>query len=155
MNPNAVLLQRLFTSLDQHDHAAMADCYHREATFRDIAFDLSGKKEIHAMWHMICEGDIRTKFAIVDANNSSGRVNVVDDYTFTATGRKVHNIIDSRFQFRDGVIVKHEDFCDARQWAAMAVGGVGGFLAGRFRILRERKARKKLDAFRQQHPEYC
>jgi hypothetical protein len=56
MHANVVLLQKLFTSLNEHNHQAMADCYHAEAAFRDIAFDLRSKEQIHAMWQMICEG---------------------------------------------------------------------------------------------------
>src|SRR2546425_11048134 len=114
---NAVLLQRLYTSLGQHDHQAMADCYHSEAAFSDIAFDLRGRKQIHAMWHMICQGDIRATCDLVQADDRSGEVNLVDDYTFSSSGRSVHNVIHSHFRFREGVIVEHHDFCDTRAWA--------------------------------------
>jgi predicted SnoaL-like aldol condensation-catalyzing enzyme len=151
---NTILLDRLFTSLDGHDHAAMAGCYGTAAKFSDIAFCLEGRKQIHAMWHMICEGDIRAKFHIVDADNHSAQVNVTDDYTFSSTGRKVHNVIQSRFRFQDGVIIEHQDSCDARAWAAMALGGASGWFAGRFHLLRSKKAHEKLDAFVARHPEY-
>jgi hypothetical protein len=151
---NAVVLMRLFTGLDQHNHEVMASCYHSEATFKDIAFDLRGGKQIHAMWHMICERDIRVMFEVIDADDHNARVNVVDDYTFSSTGRRVHNVIDSHFCFQDGVIVKHIDFCDAHAWATMALGGVSGFLAGRFRYLRSFKARRMLQRFIENHPEY-
>src|SRR5690349_17236423 len=39
MHTNAVLLQQLFSSLNQHNHEAMAGCYHSKASFTDIAFD--------------------------------------------------------------------------------------------------------------------
>ena len=68
------------------DHEAMASCYHSSATFEDIAFDLRGVRQIHAMWHMICERDIRVTFEVLDADEHNGRVNVVDDYTFSSTG---------------------------------------------------------------------
>jgi hypothetical protein len=126
----------------------------RNATFRDIAFDLRGKKQIHAMWHMICEGDIRATCRFVEANDDAGRAVVEDDYTFSATGRKVHNVIESHFRFRDGLIVEQRDYCDARRWAAMALGGIEGRLAGWFRLLRARKAREKLQAFLNNHPQY-
>jgi uncharacterized protein len=154
MHTNAILLQRLFTSLDQHDHRSMADCYHPEARFTDIAFDLRGENKIHAMWHMICQGDIRATFELLDADDYNGRVSLVDDYTFTSTGHRVHNVIDSHFSFRDGRIIEHRDSCDPRVWAAMALGGTSGFFAGRFRFLRSFKAQKMLDAFIEEHPEY-
>jgi len=65
MHANALLLQRLFSSLDRRDDQTMATCYHPEATFQDIAFDLHGQKEIHDMWRMICSGDIRATFEVL------------------------------------------------------------------------------------------
>jgi ketosteroid isomerase-like protein len=154
MHDSTILLQRLFTGLIQHDHQSMADCYHPEGAFAGIAFDLHGKTQIHAMWHMICEGDIQASFDVVSADHNMGQVSLVDDYTFTSTGRKVHNVIDSHFSFRDGRIIEHRDFCDARAWANMALGGARGFFAGRLHFLRSYKARKMLEAFIAQHPEY-
>lgn len=155
MHPNGVLLQRLFTALDRHDYLAMGPCYQPTAAFHDIAFDLKGRQRILAMWHMICEGsDIRVTFDVVHANDQDGRVTLVDEYTFRDTGRKVRNVIDSRFHFSDEHIVEHRDFCDARAWASMAIGGASGFLAGRIRLLRSLKANKKLGTFVRAHPEY-
>jgi SnoaL-like protein len=156
MHANGVLLQRLFTALDDHDHATMASCYHPAATFRDIAFDLSGQSRIHAMWHMICENtDIRATFEVLHADDREGRVALVDHYTFTDTALKVRNVIDSRFRFEHGGIVQHQDHCDARAWAGMAFpGGIRAFLAGNLRMVRSLAARRKLSAFCQAHPKY-
>jgi ketosteroid isomerase-like protein len=154
-HPNAQLLARLFSSLDRHDHESMADCYQPDATFTDIAFNLRGRKRIQAMWHMASEGDIRTTFDVKGADDREGLVRVVDDYTFRSTGNKVRNVIESHFQFRDGRISDQRDACDPRKWADMALGGgLSGFLAGRFRFLRSRKAAKLLDAFIESHPQY-
>ena len=152
MHRHAELLHKLFSALERRDARAIADCYHAHATFRDIAFDLQGKKEIHDMWRMICSGDIRASFTIVHADDGGGHVKVVDEYTFTDTGRRVRNVIDSRFTFADHLVVEHRDVCDARAWAAMAIGGVGGFLAGRIGLLRRSKARRKLTAFVKANP---
>jgi ketosteroid isomerase-like protein len=154
MHAHSEVLTRLFTALDRHDHEAMAACYAENATFRDIAFTLEGRKRIHAMWHMICDGDIKTKFKIEEVDDRTAFVTVVDDYTFRAKGRKVHNEIQSRFRFRDGSIVEQQDSCDSRKWASMAIGGLGGFLAGRIPLLRGAKARRALDAFIETHPQY-
>jgi hypothetical protein len=149
MHPNGLLLRRLFTALDDHDHRTMADCYDAAASFRDIAFDLDGKPKIQGMWQMICDGtDIRATFEVVHADDREGRVALVDHYTFTDTKFKVRNVIDSRFRFTNGLIAEHRDYCDAKAWAAMAFhGGIRGFLAGRFRFVRSRAAEAKLKSF--------
>ncbi len=147
LHPNAALLEKLYSSLDQRLDAVMADCYHPEATFHDIAFDLKGKNQIRLMWRMICSGDIRTTFKVTEANEEGGTVQAIDNYTFTETGRRVSNRIESRFRFRDGLIFEHRDRCDPKEWAKAALGGVLGFFAGRFHFLRAWKAREKLRRF--------
>ena len=156
MHPNATLLHRLFTALNNDDHATMAACYHPEATFHDIAFNLKRRARIHGMWHMICErSDVKATFSIVQADDIEGRVNLVDDYTFSDTGKPVRNVIESRFRFQDGLIVQHDDVCDPRAWATMALGeGVTGYLAGRIRLMRSLKAHSKLRKFTRPYPQY-
>ena len=106
------------------------------------------------MWHMISEGDIRTTFDNVRADDSTRQASVVDVYTFRSTDRNVRNPIESQFRFRDGLIVEQRDSCDASAWAAMALGGPAGFNAGRVRPLRSKKAKQLLDEFVAAHPEY-
>lgn len=157
MHPNTTLLTKLFTALNRHDHDAMAACYCDDAHFRDIAFDLNGREGIHAMWRMICSGDIQASFEVVEADDRIGRVKLVDKYTFRkgegqdVEKRPVTNPIDSRFVFRGGLIAEHIDDCDSRAWAEQAIGGAAGFLAGRLRFLRKWKAEQKLDAFTKQN----
>lgn len=158
MHPNGTLLQQLYSALDRHDHQAMGACYHptKEVVFHDIAFNLTKRKCILAMWHMICaETDIKATFDILQADDRHGRVRLVDKYTFKSTGNPIRNVIDSRFHFADGYIVEHRDFCDERAWAVQAFGhGLIAFLAGRIRPMRKFIATRKLHAFIQRHPEY-
>ena len=155
MHSNATLLHKLFTSLDNHDHKEMSACYHPDATFSDIAFNLKGRKQIHAMWHMISETDIRATFEVANTNDETGLVHLVDDYTFSDTGRAVHNVIESNFRFRHGLIIQHADSCDALKWARMAFGGLKGEIAGRCHFLRSRAASGKLRKFVSAHQEYA
>jgi ketosteroid isomerase-like protein len=151
-HPNALLLRRLFTSLQSRDHDAMADCYAPSATFRDIAFDLQDRTEIHAMWRMICATTaVTVTIEELEADDYAGRARVVDDYVFSGTRRRVVNPIESRFTFQNGRIVEHRDDCDARRWAAQAFGGVKGWLAGRVRLLRSRAAARKLRPYLTRH----
>lgn len=157
MHPNEQLLTKLFQCLNAHDHNGMADCYDEKATFRDIAFDLTGKQQIHAMWDMACsdnksgvKSDIKATVKELSANDSTGRVVVIDDYTFRDTGRKVHNPIVSTFEIRNGKIIKQTDDCDPASWASQAFGGFKGFIAGHVGFVRRSKAMKKLKA---EHPQ--
>lgn len=158
-HPNAALLTRLFTALNRQDHEAMAACYHPEAHFRDIAFNLHGVEKIHDMWRMICDTDIRVEFKVLEADDSKGRVRLVDRYTFGAvkgqpgSGNPVVNRIDSHFEFEGGTIRHHHDYCDAKEWARQALDAktrkdrIKQYLAGRIRLLRSLTARKKLRHF--------
>ena len=156
MHAHHEIVSRLFTALDRHDDQAMAGCYHESARFRDIAFELETRRDIHCMWRMICKtSDLRATFRVIHADDAGARVSVVDHYTFRQTGRKVRNEIESRFTFRDGLILSQDDHCDPVAWGSMALGGIKGFLAGRVRWLRSRAASKVLDEFRRAHPEAC
>ena len=96
MHTNGVLLQRLFTALDDHDHRTMAGCYHPAATFRDIAFDLAGESEIRAMWHMICENtDIRATFEVLHAAGHTV-ILVTHDPNVAARAQRTINIADGQ-----------------------------------------------------------
>lgn len=161
MHPNKALLEQLFAALNRHDHVTMAACYDPDATFRDIAFVLPKMQSIQAMWHMICDTDIRADVKFVEANDTEGRAHIIDIYTYKKkhadpTGNPVTNDIDCRFQFREGRIIKHEDFCDPRAWANMAFkdNGVLRFLAGRSGCVRRFGARSKLKEFVKDHEQY-
>ena len=56
------------------------------------------------------------------ANDTDGSAHWEARYTFSVTGRTVHNVIDSRFTFRDGLIVTHTDTFDLWRWSRMAIG---------------------------------
>ena len=142
---NVALLWQLFGALQAGDDQAAADCYAPAATFRDIAFDLRGRREIQAMWQLVCDTSVRVTVWHVEADDRVGYARIVDAYTFSTTRLPVVNPIESRFWFENGRIIAHRDECDARRWAEQAFGGSPtGWVAGRFRLARSWQARKKL-----------
>lgn len=155
MHPHAALVEKLYTGLDRKDHQAMASCYHPEATFQDIAFTLRGKQRIHAMWHMIAGTDLRASFTLLHVDDQTGAVDLIDEYTFRDTGRRVHNVIRSDFRFRDGLISEHRDSCDSLRWGIQALGPIKGTLSWLVPAIRRAKANAKLEAFIAEHPEYA
>jgi hypothetical protein len=149
------LVEQFLTAYQSLNHNAMAACCHQSARFADIAFRLNGRKQIHAMWHMICENGIEVEVQTVEERGDEVHARVVDTYVFSDTGRPVVNPILCRFQFRDGLIIEHLDECDALEWARQAFGGLKGEIAGRIGFLRRRTARKKIRKFIAMHPEYA
>lgn len=107
----------------------MIACYHPKVHFSDPVFtDLHGNRA-KAMWHMLCERgkDLQVSFRDVQADERNGRAHWEATYTFS-TGRKVHNVIDAAFEFRDGLIIRHQDTFDLWRWTRMALGPMGLFL---------------------------
>jgi ketosteroid isomerase-like protein len=127
MHPNAELIRKFYTSFENRDARGMAGCYHSAVKFSDEVFtDLEGARAT-GMWQMLCERakDLRVEFRDIEADDSVGRAHWEAWYTFSATGRRVHNKIDARFEFRDGKIIRHHDVFDFWAWASQALGPMG------------------------------
>jgi hypothetical protein len=79
------------------------------------------------MWRMLCEGatDLEIVHRDVRADVDRGSAHWDADYTFSATGRPVHNEIDADFRFTDGLIAEHVDRFDLWKWTRQALGPVG------------------------------
>ena len=141
MHPNAQLIRSFYRSLAARDAAGMAACYHPEVHFTDAVFDLRGA-EAGAMWKMLCERgtDLEVEFGGVRADEDTGSAHWEARYTFSATGRKVHNSIDARFEFAEGKIIRHLDRFDFWRWSRQALG-LPGMLLGWSGLLRAKVAR--------------
>lgn len=127
MHPNAELINRFYEAFARRDGAAMAACYHPAVHFSDPVFpDLNGPAA-GAMWRMLTERgkDLRIEHRDVQADDVAGSAHWEAWYTFSATGRAVHNVIDARFAFKDGLIVNHEDSFDFYRWSRQALGATG------------------------------
>lgn len=129
MHPHAELIEHFYASFKGRDGAAMAACYVPDARFHDPIFDLQGP-DVGAMWTMFCERgrDLALEWRDVHADDAGGAAHWEPRYTFSVTGRPVHNVIDSRFTFRDGRIATHTDTFDLWRWSRMALGGKGALL---------------------------
>lgn len=120
----------LYRGLGTRDHALMARCYAPDATFGDPVFpDLRGPA-VAAMWRMLCERatDLRVEASDIHASEGTGRAHWEAWYTYSGTGRKVHNVIEATFELRDGLIVRHRDRFDLYRWARQALGLKGVLL---------------------------
>jgi hypothetical protein len=132
MHANNELITRFYTAFQQRDGAAMAACYHAEVEFSDPVFQNLKGPRAKAMWIMLCERakDLSIEFSKVAADDRGGEAHWDAWYLFSATGRTVHNIIDAKFEFQDGLIRKHTDTFDLHRWAGQALGLSGKLLGG-------------------------
>ncbi len=124
------LIERFYTAFGAKDAAGMAACYHPEVQFTDPAFGPLKGWRAAAMWHMLIERgtDLRMEHSAVQAEGETGSGHWEAWYTFSTTGRSVHNIIDSSFVFKDGRIIGHTDVFDFWSWSRQALGPPGLFL---------------------------
>jgi len=127
MHPNEALIHRFYTGFQARDAQAMAACYHPDAVFSDPAFGELRGEEIGEMWAMLTRRakDLAITFSNVVADDAGGAADWEARYTFTQTGRQVHNRIHADFRFRDGLIVRHDDRFPFWKWARQALGATG------------------------------
>jgi ketosteroid isomerase-like protein len=134
---HAALIKTFYDAFARRDGAAMAALYLPDAEFSDPVFPHLRGSEIGAMWKMLCEraADFELTYSGVRGDESGGEAEWQARYTFSRTGRKVHNIIHARFELREGPdgvkIARHTDRFSFWRWSRQALGPVGlllGFL---------------------------
>jgi ketosteroid isomerase-like protein len=151
MTANEQLVQKFYTYFQQRDAQGMASCYHDEVEFSDAVFPHLHGARANAMWRMLCERakDLEISVSGIHADERTGNAHWEARYTFSQTGRKVHNKIEASFQFKDGKIIKHEDKFDLWRWTRMALG-VKGLLFGWLPSVQakiRREANRSLEVF--------
>lgn len=151
MHPNAALITRFYNAFQQKDIATMRACYHPDIVFNDSVFvDLRGS-QAGMMWQMLLERgkDLRLTFSDVTADDKEGSAHWEAYYTFSRTGRTVHNVIDASFKFKDGLIIEHRDHFNFWRWSRQSLG-LPGLLLGWLPPLQgqlQRQSKKTLEAY--------
>ena len=151
MHQNEHLIHDFYTSFQKLDADAMVRCYAPDIEFYDPVFENLYGKEVGAMWHMLKSRatHFSLKFRDVSADANRGSAHWEATYQFSKTGRMVTNVIDARFEFRDGRIVNHRDRFGFWRWSRQALGSTG-LLLGWSPMLRNKvraEARKNLDEY--------
>ncbi len=157
MNPEQTI-SRFYKSFAEKDYNAMNSLYHSQATFYDPVFHDLSVNQTRAMWHMLCLNgkDLEIKAERVAGFDNNAAVVWHAFYSFSRTGRHVHNIVSAKFVFKDGLIFRHEDRFDLWRWSRMALG-VNGLLLGWTKPVQNKihkLARYNLEKFMEAHPEY-
>lgn len=147
------LIKRFYESFAALDAEAMAACYHDDISFSDPAFGSLHGDRARNMWRMLCESqkgkNFQIKFSDIYESETGGKAHWEAFYTFSRTGRKVHNIIDAGFAFKDGKIIRHADHFNLYRWSQQAMG-LTGYLIGWTGLFQDRliaQTNKLLDRF--------
>lgn len=124
------VITSFYEAFSRRDAEAMVACYADDVRFSDPVFPELRGEQAKNMWRMLCElgKDLRVEFRDVTADGDEGTAHWEAYYTFSATGRKVHNIIDARFVLKGGKIVEHVDSFDLWRWSGLALGIPGKLL---------------------------
>ena len=127
MHPHAELIARFYRAFAARDAETMAACYTPDVVFEDPAFGELHGAEAGGMWRMLASRakDLAVTASDIQADDTSGAARWEAIYTFTQTGRRVHNRISARFRFRDGLICEHRDYFDFWAWSRQALGPAG------------------------------
>ena len=151
MHPHAELITQFYHAFARRDGERMAACYHPDVDFSDPVFPRLRGEQAGMMWRMLCERgkDLQVEFRDVSANDEIGDARWEAWYTFSTTGRKVHNIIDAEFGFRAGKIARHRDSFSFYRWARQALG-MPGLLLGWSGLVKKKvriQAARSLDSY--------
>jgi ketosteroid isomerase-like protein len=158
MNNEEKLINQFYNSFSRLDYREMQQCYCDDIIFSDPVFQqLKGKKAM-AMWHMLCNASKGVSITVSDisANNESGSCKWKAKYTFSATGRAVHNKIQAQFKFKDGKISEHTDHFNLWRWSSMALG-LPGLLLGWSPLIRNKvrhTAKRNLEKLIEKNEQY-
>ncbi|WP_276374209.1 nuclear transport factor 2 family protein [Chryseolinea sp. H1M3-3] len=127
---NKDFITRFYSAFQTLDYEHMQKAYHPEAQFTDPIFGTLNYEEVKAMWKMLLTRgqDLQVAFSNIEATTTTGKCRWEAWYKFSKTGRNVHNIIHSTFEFKDGKIYRQRDAFSVWRWSRYALGVAGIFL---------------------------
>lgn len=152
-------VQEFYAAFQAMDAEKMASCYSPNVEFEDPAFGHLKGIRASNMWRMLVESqkgkDFRIEFKDISFDGTKGSAHWEAWYTFSQTGRKIHNIIEASFELENGKIVKHTDHFDLHRWARQAMGFKGLLIGGTrfFKRKLQSQTNRLLDKFESKiHP---
>jgi len=123
------VIVKFYNAFENLDAETMAECYHRDVVFEDPAFGVLRGEHAGNMWRMLCKSQKGKNFRIsvsdIDFDDLKGKAHWEAFYVFSQTWRKVHNVVNASFEFKDGKIIKHTDSFDLYNWSKQALGFKG------------------------------
>ena len=127
-------IDTFYAAFQNQDAETMVACYHKDIQFEDPAFGVLKGERACDMWRMLITSqkgkDFNVSFSDTAFDGEKGTAHWEAIYTFSKTGRKVHNKINATMEFKEGKIIKHIDDFNLHSWAKQAMGLKGWLLGG-------------------------
>lgn len=125
--------EQFYTAFNQCDSQAMNALYADSVSFKDPAFGLLKDQDVRDMWSMLCSSqkgkNFKVSFVVKSVRPKKVEVFWEAWYTFSITGKRVHNQINSTLFFDDeGLIFKQIDRFSLHRWSRQAMGLTGALL---------------------------
>ena len=130
VNSMKSLVETFYTAFQKQDAATMISCYDNDIVFHDPVFGELREEDARAMWTMLCQNakDLKIEFSNIEASLKKGSVHWEAWYTFSKTGKSVHNIVEATFEFKNSKIIRHTDSFNLHKWVSQALGFKGKLL---------------------------
>ncbi len=130
MHQNEKIIEEFYTAFSALDAEKMTALYADKIHFMDPVFPELHDEEARTMWQMLCSNaqNFTLTYSDIEADDEYGTARWEAVYTFSSTGRKVHNKIKAHFRFKEGKIIEHMDYFKFWTWSSQALGLKGTLL---------------------------
>ena len=118
------IAESFYLAFQKKSAESMCVLYSDTILFSDPVFPKLAGEAARNMWRMLCQNstDLKIDYRVLFSSDKSAVVEWNAWYTFSKTGRKVHNIVHSTLEVEDGLIVKHTDLFSFWRWSRQALG---------------------------------
>lgn len=126
------IAHQFYSAFQRLEAEPMVALYHPEVYFEDPGFGPLHGADAAWMWRMLCANaqDFELRFEVLEATDTHTKTHWEADYTFSRTGRRVHNRITAEMTIEDGLITRHIDAFNLHTWAGQALGWQGKLFGG-------------------------
>lgn len=133
MTPTEIV-NNFYAAFEQKDSVTMNSFLAENVKFEDPAFGKLEGEDVKYMWQFLTENakDFSVTFSVDEEKGNKVKANWIAQYTFSATGNKVINHVNSNFELKNGKIIKHKDDFDLKKWVKQSLGSAAGIFGASF-----------------------